>query len=509
MRFQFLNDLHNFWTKHPALFYGLFFLLGVACYFSSFRLIWIPFVLLCTPYILPSSKKERIFYALLFFLAAFFLGKTFYQFPPIDKEGMDGKTIFSIHSISLKKSLLGKVWKYKGILVDFDSIDSQYKGKNIPCAISLPRWSPRPIANQSYFLYGKLKKQESGGYTFTIAKNHPWKPYRKDFSLVEWRYSLKKRVQEYIQSQISNKRSASFLAGMATGEFDDPFLTNAFSRFGLQHIMAISGFHFSILATILHFFLRLFCARKFASIFLIVALTMYFLFLGPSPSVLRAWVSITIALTAEFLEKNPIGLNSLGIALLIVLFFDPIIMANIGFQFSFIVTAAILVFYPLCDFFMQKWIIKRPLSMMVNMNIMDQHFYCLLTFLRQGLSLTLAVHLTALPMTLFYFQKFPVLSLVYNLFFPFMVSISLLFLMIGLLLDFSPLGIIFHAINGTYTNFLLNFTYNLPKTVDIWWQIKPFSAEILIGYLSFLFLIGIVLRERWQNTQEIFPEIAI
>src|SRR5262249_55475973 len=156
------------------------------------------------------------------------------------------------------------------------------------------------------------------------------------------------------------------------------------------------------------------------------------------------------------------------IALLAILLFDPLMAKGIGFQFSFATTAAILLLFSSCDVAMQMIFNKRPLSQITKMDRTNQHGYFLLSTIRQGLALTLAVNLVALPMTLFYFHKFPWMSLIYNLFFPFLVSVSMLLLIIGTLsqLLFSPLGEWVHACNNVYTHYMLNYTYNMPTSVD-------------------------------------------
>ena len=169
-----------------------------------------------------------------------------------------------------------------------------------------------------------------------------------------------------------------------------------------------------------------------------------------------------------------------------------------GFQFSFITTAAILLLYSASDLMMRKVFKKRPLSQMVEMNELNQHAYCFLAFFRQAFALTIAVNLIALPMMLYYFQKFPLLSLGYNVFFPFLVSIAMFLLILGILGSFAfpPLGEIIHALNDRYTQFVLNFTYNLPTTFDFTWRVQGISIQWIVCYLCFIFSMAIYIRHR-------------
>lgn len=228
-------------------------------------------------------------------------------------------------------------------------------------------------------------------------------------------------------------------------------------------------------------------------------LSSYFLFLGWAPSITRAWITILIALLGLLLEKRSFALNSLGVALLVTLFLDPFCCQQIGFQFSFIVTASILLFHSASKFLVEQIWKKRPLSQMVEMSSLDQHGYYILSLLREAFALAISVNLTAFPIALFYFNKFPLMSLVYNLFFPFMVSISMLLLLLGILFSWSFLGYVFHAINNRYTEFMLNFTYNLPTSWDITWRISSFPLWLLTLYLCLIFSAGILCRHYLES----------
>ena len=270
-------------------------------------------------------------------------------------------------------------------------------------------------------------------------------------------------------------------------------LSNELSRFGLQHLMAISGLHFSILASLLGIGLCLIFSSRITSILTIILLSAYFIFLGNSPSVMRAWITLSIGLFGILTSKRSQALNSLGFAILVIVLYDPLSISEIGFQFSFIITASILIWFSPLDHLMQKIFMKRPLSQMVTYDWIDQHAYCILCFLRQALALTLAVNLAALPLTLYYFQKFPLMSLIYNLFFPFTVSLSMLLLLLAVMTApiIPILSTLFHNINDQYTQFLLNLAFNLPGDFDFNLYTEPFPGEFVLYYLLILFTLGI------------------
>lgn len=462
-----------FWQKHPALLYGLAFLLGCGWGLNGSYLLIIPTITLLFAY----SNFLRHAVALLILLTALLYVKWVYVLPEVGMENFSGKGLFTIESLSFKKTHFGTFWVYKGSFRQFENY------RNIPIAISIPNKpeSTRPLADHAYWIQGTLSCPSSFHYHFKWDGKSAWEAIEGTSSFAEMRYLAKKTVTDTIQKQMSNPRSGNLLAGLATGDFDDTYMQYQLGRFGLQHIMAISGFHFSILAAFFSFALQLFFERKWSSALLILLLSSYFLFLGTAPSILRAWSSTFILMTGFLLEKKGSGLNSLGVGLLATLAYNPLYCLSLGFQFSFAATAAIFLLYPLAEQLLSYLFNKRPLRRALEMPLPDQHGFIVVTWLKQGLALTLAVNLVALPMMLYYFNKFPYMSLFYNLFFPFLISLSMLLLLLGFL--FPPL----HALNNWFSSHVLDLTYNMPTGYDWTLFVTDFPAWAVIAHVTVIF----------------------
>lgn len=507
----FIEAFQTFWLQQPALLYGLASLLGVYAALQWHTILIIPLVFIAFPLLYPSSfsgLKRRLLLSSGIMFGMWSFVSIAYQFPALPPEGAKGIGYFEISSLSSSTTHFGKRWVYKGSLHTFEPTSA----RNIPITVTLPHneETKRPLANHSYIIEGTLKEVFGGRYVLSVEKSAPWMPVNGTWSLAEYRYHAKQAVGKYIQNHIQSRRAGVFLTGIATGEFDDRMMQFEFSRFGLQHIMAISGFHFAIIAAILSLLLRLVISKRKAHVILIFLLTSYFFFLGCGPSVMRAWVTISIVLLGFLLERRGSGLNSLGISLAVVLAIDPLMCNHIGFQFSFVTTAAILLMFGLSDVLLQRIFMKRRLSQVVEMNALNQHGYCVLSFLRQSLSLTMAVNLIALPMMLFYFQKFPLMSLLYNLFFPFLVSVSMLLLIIGVLATFAlPIvGNVIHAVNERYTQFVLDFTYNMPTTVDVTWRVLEIPVEWIVSYLCVVFGGAIYFKHAMERSNRSLEDFA-
>lgn len=515
------HSLTHVWDDLPALFYATALLIGIlfAVEFSTF--LFFPLILIFSPAFFYTKWDNQRFIlarcllALLCAVTGYFSVNLGYQFPQQIKGGVAGTAIVSIDSLSSSKSHFGSAWVYKGKLRSFQPDDlsiNEAHGKNLPVQFMISQKKrERLIAECDYCVKGILKSEAKGSYFLKIKPSARWEKIPQSFNLAEKRFIAKEKTASYISNNYESPKAATFLSALSTGELNDRLMSNELSRFGLQHIMAISGFHFSIIAGILAFALRLFFKQTITSCLLIIVFSIYFLFLGPGPSILRAWLTIVIYHCGHVFEQRSIGLNSLGVALLVCLIIDPLMVKSLGFQFSFLATAAILLFLQPCDHIFQIVIKKRPLSISSQMSFASQHGLVLVSLLRQAMAMSIAVNLVAFPLTLFYFHKFPLLGLLYNLFFPFLVSVSMLLLLLGMIggLFFSLIGSVIHGINNAYTHFILGMTYNIPMTWDYYIWGNWFSYEELIVYITCVLFGGLVYRTNLLSRQVELRDLLI
>jgi competence protein ComEC len=501
-----MQVLIHFWRRHPALSYSVSLLLGLSIAFYSLWTILFALCLFWAPIVFGVYRKCVSWLTIglnaSIMGAGFFYGFILHEFTQIPEQGLTGIAQLEIKEIVERKQPFGYTWTYRCRLKTLVGLrDSQLLAKNLDCLVSFPHNDAiqRPPANMDYLVQGTLKQTPQGLYFFKPSKDTPWYPLSNSWNSAEQRYAWKKHVKHWIEGlPFTSAQAASFLSGLVTGQFDDPQLVPELSRFGLQHLMAISGFHFSILASMLTFLLGCILPQKMKRGTVIALLSLYYLFLGWGPSIVRAWIMISLGLIAFSFRKTPQALNLLGVALLVCLIVDPLLCQTIGFQFSFLVTAAILLLHTPFDQLLSRLLTKRPLSQLIEMNGWNQHAYCLLALFRQSLALGCAVNSVAIPLALYHFHQFPLMSLVYNLFYPFLVSLSMFFLLVGFLL-----GLIWpliaewvHVFNGFYTDWILNLIYGSPKALDLYIQVESYPDWVLIAYLSVTFSIAIYTNKR-------------
>ncbi|QVL57386.1 MAG: ComEC/Rec2 family competence protein [Simkaniaceae bacterium] len=445
------------WKRYPALYVALLVLIGVS---SAFFLPLISFTLFF---------KKRLFWIIP--LLTLLYVKLLY--PSLPKEDL-GRAHFHIEEIKRHPGPVKTTFCYSGTIKTFEGEKGTYY--HLPARLYLPLNQKHLPANIDYLITGTLTEISKGLYILKPARKTSWIPIEKTKSRAEWRYEKKQSVKKWIDSRFKDKKVALLLSALATGHLENRYLAYKFNAVGLQHLLAISGFHFALLSFFLAFFLKRFLPEKLLALSLILLLTTYFFYMGAAPSISRAWIGVLIYLIGLLFRYRPTPLNALGVALLVALLFDPLIILHIGFQLSFGATLGILLFYRPIEISLHKLFPKRPYLQLLSMSRLDQCGYLFCTYLRSVLALQGAVLTFTLPLLLFHFQTFPLASLFYNLFFPLLFSILLALFLLHL--DF---------LTAPFATFLITLVENAPK--KLLFSISP--VQTLLLALPFILCLGI------------------
>lgn len=200
----------------------------------------------------------------------------------------------------------------------------------VPGAFDTPQW----LKSQGLAAYGKFKHWD--------VFSHHMVPERYFFSFREW---IGKRLRKFL-----DPTETGLLLGLLVGDKSgiSDALRNDFQRTGLVHVLAISGFHVVLLASILMILLKASgLPHPIVGILAVLLLLIYIPISGGSPAVRRAVIMFSIPQIGILFQKQPNPLNSLGIALLLIMFPEPHVIWNPGFQLSVSATAGIIVSGPL------------------------------------------------------------------------------------------------------------------------------------------------------------------
>ena len=179
----------------------------------------------------------------------------------------------------------------------------------------------------------------------------------------------------------------------------DQEIINHFSKTGLIHILAISGSHMAIIFLMILFVLNPFFSVKYRNIPIYISLAAiwgFAIFIDYGNSVVRSCIMITVYYIMIFLQRKPNLLHSLALAGMIILSIDTQQLFDVGFQLSFLAVFGIFWLYkPITNHY-------KPLK---NRTI---------RFILNTFSLSLAAQLTTLPLILFYFHQFSIMSVFIN-----------------------------------------------------------------------------------------------
>ena len=162
---------------------------------------------------------------------------------------------------------------------------------------------------------------------------------------------------------------------------------------GAVHILAISGLHVGILYVVLFYSLAFLKRRRWGKIVLVLvimtALWFFALLTGLSPSVLRATTMFSFVLIGQTLSRYSSVYNSLAISAFILLFINPSLIYNVGFQLSYCAVLGIVILQPRLH------------------NLMRSRFW-LVDKISGLVAVSIAAQLATFPLSLYYFHQFPV-----------------------------------------------------------------------------------------------------
>ena len=168
-------------------------------------------------------------------------------------------------------------------------------------------------------------------------------------SFINYFQRLKDKLIILIEKSTLNRSTSNFIISIVLG--DKSFLSSeergTFNASGLAHVLALSGMHVAVMLSfilILLFPLSLIGFHKSRFLISIIFIWCYVLLTGASPSTVRAAIMATFLIGSFILERKNSALNALMAAVLIILFFDPLALWNIGLQLSFICVSSIIIF---------------------------------------------------------------------------------------------------------------------------------------------------------------------
>jgi len=314
-----------------------------------------------------------------------------------------------------------------------------------------------------------------------------WAPYKDGKRW--WIDSWYGKVVSILKEKFESREALGVAKALILGNKSDIDYTTyrIFADAGAMHILAVSGLHVGIVAGLLSVlfawlpFLRRYKLLKAG--FIIMALVIYAALTGFSPSVCRAVLMFSLFILGYNFKRDVDIYNIIAASAFILLIINPLWLFSVGFQLSYMAVLGIVYWY-------------RKIRPLVKLN--NRVFQ----WLWDVTVVSITAQIGTFPLSLYYFEQFPVLGIVAN---PVAIVCALLVVSLGLLLIIlSPFGFI------NLLDFVLGALAGLIEWVILtasqffaWIQSMPFSVFKIESFniaWVFSFYLAMLLLVIWLQT---------
>lgn len=284
-------------------------------------------------------------------------------------------------------------------------------------------------------------------------------PIEENIENRAWYEAYRFSLMETLERKVRDTQVLGVIKALLFGDKSglDREIQERFQQVGLIHVLAISGLHLGIFIWLI----QLVVARwpkhiRFINIFslgLQLGCLWFFVYLsGSSTSVIRAALMFSILVLGRQFQWQLLAADFLAFSALIILFWSPNQLFQLGFQLSFLAVLGILFYYPLLQIDLKKHPKKRTKMFLGVWNFM---------------AIGLAAQSLLWPLLLFYFGQIPYFFWLYNL-----LIIPLITLLLYLLLPlcfgmmFTPLGDVLIYLGIQLINTIFHLIYFLQQWYD-------------------------------------------
>jgi len=292
-------------------------------------------------------------------------------------------------------------------------------------------------------------------------------------TILKIKEKLKKVSQEILPYPESELFSGMFLGTAGTIPQD---VKDNFSRSGLSHIVAISGMNITIIVGVLAAVLARTKFRRWSFYLISTFLFLYIVLVGMPPSAVRAGIMGGILLLSRKIHRQFVAHRALVIAGLLMLLLNPLLIRyDVGFQLSFLAVLGILELGPAFEKLLQKFLKGRA------------------NWLSEILAITLAAQVFTLPIIIWNFGIFSLISPLANIFvvplLPLVITIGFTALLAGLISTSVGIFVAFPLyLILAFIIWLAEFSGNLKlsfieiKSLNFFWVIWLYVLIFVIVY---------------------------
>ncbi len=286
------------------------------------------------------------------------------------------------------------------------------------------------------------KNIEGSGFNYKkyLAKQNVWSvcgnPKIKSLGgnkgnrVVMYMLTVKNIIAAHI-AKLWPEPDSSLLAGILYGSRSGlpKQITDNFSRTGVSHIVAVSGYNVTIMVVALNTLLiyaGLFRRQSFW--FLVCLVGCFVFFTGASASVVRAGIMALLTLVSQHIGRMSAISRALIYAAVVMMIFNPyVLLWDAGFQLSFLATIGLVYIAPIFQRYAESVVGAMP----AFIQTISETFFT-----------TMAAIVATLPLIMHQFGRFSVSAPLVNILVLWIIPMLMLFGFVGLVLSFIffPLG---------------------------------------------------------------------
>jgi competence protein ComEC len=291
---------------------------------------------------------------------------------------------------------------------------------------------------------------------------------------------------------------AAYLKGLVTGERSGitEEMKSDFVNAGVMHLIAVSGLNVAYIIIFVMLTLSIFRVSLLPKIIITINfLIFYCLFTGSTASIVRASIMGILVLTAMLIERRIMFYNSLGVAAMLILLFDPKQLFDAGFILSFSATFSMVLLYTRFE--------KIFLKKLTMHNSSFKKFILALLVL---LFTSLAAQIGTIPLTANYFGKISLISILANVVAVPLANLSLAigFLQIFFSLLSENLSALIAETNGVLLFCQLSFIKWCASLELAYIKVRDFNFADMITFYGIVILLLSI--RKWK---ELFLRILI
>ena len=239
--------------------------------------------------------------------------------------------------------------------------------------------------------------------------------------LIEKLFTFRESWKHMLQDKLGYEKG-SLLCAMLLNEKGDlqEETKELYQKNGYGHVLAISGLHISFIGVgIFQMLRKLGIGYGVSSIISVFVLTLYVLMIGFSVSIFRAFVMLLFRIGAELTGRVYDMLTAVFVSAAFLVMYEPLYLQDAAFQLSHGAILAIILVEPA----IRQYIGKEG-------------------YLAEAMYGSLAIQITLLPITLWWYYEISIYSILWNLI---VIPLMSVLMTLGILGSFMPLKIVWFS----------------------------------------------------------------